>query len=471
MVRFVAVSAVNDSASLSLRNIVIVLVCPRSALRRPLLLYGRFCAADSHRCCFAQVSFEYTPNNPTGFHKLDLSEAAQRDICLRMVEIKNEVQDREAQLMDFYNSGKRAGGRREGPEDSPEMERVWRYSRLDGATFGYREGWKVPRSGILEVDFVQIMKPSVDDLPPPKADMSPQQAFQAFLDTLQAPDVDERRRIALVRRYSNTELFTCQQLAAVLALFQDPDLRVEVCVIGFARTLDWHGYRNVVLALSLRELKILYQRIGYINLFDDVMAVDFYELDLERAPERFVMQELLHLASVEPGDNMVECTYQGIDFTVPAGWLKEVPRTGVIILYYCREQATIEKIFRTGSWDSSGSPFHTREDGTEFGPSSWSTFTPRWLQQYCEKNPEYGPVPCSQPRETAWARPYKLRRIKAKMRDKFADPHKMFKAMDRDGGGSLDRKELAMGLFALGVWLAPTELQVAISAPEPSMIP
>jgi calmodulin len=60
-------------------------------------------------------------------------------------------------------------------------------------------------------------------------------------------------------------------------------------------------------------------------------------------------------------------------------------------------------------------------------------------------------------------RPYKIRRIKMKMAEKFSDPRKMFDAMDRDGGGSLDRKELAMGLFALGVWLAPTELQALLA--------
>ena len=411
-----------------------------------------------------QVSFEYTPNNPTGFHKLDLSEAAQRDICLRMVEIKNEVQEREEQLSDFYGSGRRAGGRREGPEDSPELERVWRNSRLDGAPFVYHEGWKVPRSGVLEVDFVQIRKPGVGDLPPPKPDITPQKVFDNFLEALRAQGLDERRRISMLRRHSNTELFTCRQLASLLGLFHEPDLRVEVCVIGYSRTIDWHGFKNVTLALSLRELKQLHRRLGYVNLFDDVMAVDFYELDLEQPPERFVMQELLHLASVEPGDNMYDCTYAGIDFTVPAGWLKDVPRTGIIVLYYCREQQVIEKIFRAGSWDSGGSPFHTREDGTEFGPSSWSSFTPKWLQQYCEKDPEHGPRPCSQPRDTVWARPYKIRRIKAKMAEKFRDPRKMFGAMDRDGGGSLDRKELAMGLFSLGVWLAPAELQVLLDA-------
>jgi hypothetical protein len=83
---------------------------------------------------------------------------------------------------------------------------------------------------------------------------------------------------------------------------------------------------------------------------------------------------------------------------------------------------------------------------------------------------------------------HKMRRIKSKMTEKFTDPKKMFNAMDKDGGGSLginfppdnnrkndafgarqhaaahngadaDRKELAMGLFGLGIWLHPKELQ------------
>ncbi len=44
------------------------------------------------------------------------------------------------------------------------------------------------------------------------------------------------------------------------------------------------------------------------------------------------------------------------------------------------------------------------------------------------------------------------------MMDKCNDPKKMFDSIDRDCGGSIDRKELAAGLFALGVWLAPSEL-------------
>jgi len=60
-----------------------------------------------------------------------------------------------------------------------------------------------------------------------------------------------------------------------------------------------------------------------------VMAVDYYELDLARQSHRWVMQELLHLAAVEPGNNMVECSLEGIDFDVPAGWLKGRERVRV----------------------------------------------------------------------------------------------------------------------------------------------
>jgi hypothetical protein len=35
------------------------------------------------------VSFTFTPNNPTGFHRLDLSDASQREIATRLTEIRN----------------------------------------------------------------------------------------------------------------------------------------------------------------------------------------------------------------------------------------------------------------------------------------------------------------------------------------------------------------------------------------------
>lgn len=49
------------------------------------------------------------------------------------------------------------------------------------------------------------------------------------------------------------------------------------------------------------------------------MAVGYHELDLAVADQRFVAQELVHLAMVEPGENMVDCQYNGVDFPLPVG--------------------------------------------------------------------------------------------------------------------------------------------------------
>jgi hypothetical protein len=60
------------------------------------------------------------------------------------------------------------------------------------------------------------------------------------------------------------------------------------------------------------------------------MACDYYELDLNDPEARWVCQELVHLGVIEPGENMGECMYDGVDFTISAAWLKDVPRKGLL---------------------------------------------------------------------------------------------------------------------------------------------
>jgi hypothetical protein len=54
-------------------------------------------------------------------------------------------------------------------------------------------------------------------------------------------------------------------------------------------------------------------------LYDEICAVNYYELDLNRASDRFVMGQLTRLAVIEPGENMIDETYGGINFELPAG--------------------------------------------------------------------------------------------------------------------------------------------------------
>ena len=81
--------------------------------------------------------------------------------------------------------------------------------------------------------------------------------------------------------------------------------------------------------------------------------MDYWVLDLADVEQARVLQELIALGDEEPGRNLVEVTYNQKDFQVPAGWLKQVPRHGIVCLHYCREKATcrrIEKTFIAGCW-------------------------------------------------------------------------------------------------------------------------
>jgi len=337
------------------------------------------------------ISFSFTPNNPTGFHKLDLSDMSQREIATRLTEIRNDTEQRMEQLKRFYGGGKRAGGRRETADDNIDLERAWRNSKFNGQPLQWSNDWALPHHGILEVDFVEVTKPDPNDHK--DGDLSAMDAnkFGDFVASLKGME-DDAQRVHAIRQYSNVGFFYVRQLAQLLPLVESSNLKVEICVIGYARTLDWHGYKNLLMNLSIPQAKMLQHRVGYINLFDDLMAVDYYELDLSRSSHRWVMQELLHLAAVEPGNNVVECTLEGIDFDVPAGWLKDVPRRGTISFYYCREQRVIEQCFKRGSWECDMTPWFMREDGTEFGESSWSVFAPKWLNEFCVATPLAGPA-------------------------------------------------------------------------------
>lgn len=67
------------------------------------------------------------------------------------------------------------------------------------------------------------------------------------------------------------------------------------------------------------------------------------------------------------------------------------------------------------------------------------------MQEFCEHG-------MPQPAGNDWVRQARMRRIKAKMLKVAKKPRQMFELLDTDGGGSLDSKELAVGLFRLGIW-------------------
>jgi hypothetical protein len=63
-----------------------------------------------------------------------------------------------------------------------------------------------------------------------------------------------------------------------------------------------------------------------------------------------------------------------------------------------------------------------------------------------------------QPSLVKWVEESKRGRIKWKLAEKFANGEDAFKQLDKDGGGSMDRIELSVGLRSVGIWLTPNEL-------------
>lgn len=368
------------------------------------------------------TSFGFTVENPTGHHCLDLSKKEEREVALKLRQWRSAEQAIEGRLQLMF------AGHKGGPRDS--IERTWRNCTLSKEKAPFESHEKVPMKGILELDFTAVSKPQDKDA---HVQAINSDAWKELYDKLKSLDA-----VALVtefRHASNHHIFKLKHIKQLLSLLdhEHSTLRVELVVTAWARTLDWHGYASntglLRTAMTASERRQLSARLGLINVFDPAMAVDYYELDLAIPDERFVVQELVHLATSEPGENCVSETLEGIDFAMPAAWVIEVPKKGLYTTFYCREKATIDSV---------------KVAAQHMHPNSFS--------------PDV-----EQPVGTEWVEAAKSREIKRKMQEIFPTPQAGFKMLDRDGGGSVDRKEMAVGLFKLGVWLHPSELRTLFS--------
>jgi len=94
------------------------------------------------------VAFAFTPANPTGHHRLDLSKNSEREIALHLVRFKNTQVATEEAL--YALSLGRVGGVR------VHFDRVWRNGMLNRKPLPYSPTFVLPRDGIFEIDFVQV---------------------------------------------------------------------------------------------------------------------------------------------------------------------------------------------------------------------------------------------------------------------------------------------------------------------------
>ena len=214
------------------------------------------------------TSMSFTRNNPTGHYRLRLHEKAEREICLRLIECRGEQAKRLTQMEEYYKRRTPAGKR-------DAIERVWRNCKFDKRPMEFDMSWKVPNRGTLEFDFVCLRKPTDKEVP-----LSNEIFFSQChreLDPLLKQE-DEPHYVAVVRRWSETTVFTCRQVRRLLRRLKTPLARVELVVICFGRTVDWHAFKYIQHELSINEFKELRHRIGLVNLWDESVACDYYEV-------------------------------------------------------------------------------------------------------------------------------------------------------------------------------------------------
>jgi hypothetical protein len=286
-------------------------------------------------------------NNPSGFYHLNLDVPEDFTLAGLLVDAKNGQLELEQRLKVY------AEGRMGGPRDHELLEgRAWRNCTLDGEPYPFKRAWRVPTSGILEFDFVRLTKPDPD-----KHMAMSDGYFRALIKEISAEDMTPAKIIVSIKTTSNNQYFSCKHIAHILEyvpagapsdIFQP---RVELMVIVFGRTIDWLGLTRMYDLLLPFERRMLAYRLGEENIFAEAMAVNHYELDLSNAAQRYVLQELVHIAFFEAGENCVQLQYQGCDYKMPASWVSQLPNTGQVSLFYARTAEVIDEVMKKGSCD------------------------------------------------------------------------------------------------------------------------
>jgi Ran GTPase-activating protein (RanGAP) involved in mRNA processing and transport len=339
-----------------------------------------------------QPSFDFMKDNPSGHYHLNLDKAEEKNLANLLLDAKAREAEAETMLKE-YSVGRKGGAR-----DLALLEaRCWRNCTLNNVNFPFKRGWRMPASGILSLDFVKISKPDPD-----KVYAMSDGYFHALIKELSAEEMTPAKMIASIKTTSNNKYWTCAHILKIMECFpvvKSSDFfqpRVELLVTVFGRTIDWLGLTRVYDILFPFERKMLAFRLGEENMFAEAMAVNYYELDLADAAQRYVMQELLHIAVSEEGENFVEFQYQGCDYKMPASWVSEVPQTGKISLFYTRTKKVIE-VRLVNAWFccSKAIPFLTlavylqevilkgtcdkAHPNPEYHPAYFSEYVPEWL--------------------------------------------------------------------------------------------
>ena len=142
---------------------------------------------------------------------------------------------------------------------------------------------------------------------------------------------------------------TCSELSMAVHLLpaKYPEVRAQTVQKLFSRIVDLERFHTLLASFDTDVENLLWDRIGWLNLFNPSFPDRYYYLRLEVYEMRQIAKMLVKLAIVEPGENWQDELYWKVRFgaileepeagwELPTGWIAEegIPKEGIVSLQY-----------------------------------------------------------------------------------------------------------------------------------------
>lgn len=224
----------------------------------------------------------FTPANASGHYRLDLAKAPEREVAMRLMEIRNAERE-------WAGSLPPPKGLLAVCADEV-AEKHMRNITIDGDKVIMTRDFKLPKDGILSLDFTSIRKPQ-----PGACTVD-----HDFVRTLRA--LPHSERLAAAKEILGQRVVTLKQIKHLMKDWaQLPADRVQLLVLSFARIVEYRGFFQLTDLLTKEEYSLLQRRLGLHNIYDPFSSVHYFELNLALPEHREVVAHIVRLAVLEPG--------------------------------------------------------------------------------------------------------------------------------------------------------------------------
>eukprot|EP00960_Hanusia_phi_P069188 767023-Hanusia_phi.AAC.2 len=178
---------------------------------RRLLRYLTDAEARNVEARIGNEHLRFWSNNPTGHYHLNLDKPPHRNIACMLLNLRFQMLQQEEKLVKYFSN--RKGGQR-------EIGRIgvcWRNCRLSGIPFELERDWKLPSRGVLELDFIHLVRPEGEEqMSDEEFDELVVRRWDEKSQFLSLQILSNDKKISLLREVSNSHFFSCEPVPLLL---------------------------------------------------------------------------------------------------------------------------------------------------------------------------------------------------------------------------------------------------------------